>query len=814
MKTTAPRLNAPMVEWALWWASRGWPVFPVWQPISGLECGCGQTHKDSGKHPVISDGFKGGSADPEQIRAWWTQYPNANIGSTPPGGMVAIDIDGPLDDGVEFPETETHGTGKGKHLIYVNNMAKPLDQTQGGGRYWTNVDTRISGKGYIVLPPSLHMSGSRYELTNDMQPVEFPDEMVPDLKAKKTVAKKVDPADTEVVRLLTLPRDSDVLGDDAMAKVAGYLARYVPDKDHFDALLWAINAGLQEPLHPTALAKKRGIFDKHQQTLTDKEKQTAADEARGWLYELGGTGYHTETGTGDKIELVEFSDFRIVAKGQVVKADNLVFIVDFHRADGSVLESVHVEASTIANPSKMRDFCARRGMALYTNRGDKRPELGVRLMKMLQSQEPPVLESTEFYGWNETSQTFITDEGEITSEGERQTYSKVFPERNLTGNKGVHYGFDFDEAAVKDLLVRTLVLNEKLEMAKLGAWVIMMLLKGQWSDARMPGVITSAYSGTGKSSIYEIITAWLGYRQKGGKITAAVFRDMLSRSSNSAVWLDDFELSDDHKATMRAALTVGSESKMVPVNGVGHVDKTFMLRGSVIVTDEGNGLLAEKANADRFLKIDLTTGHRSTDVERLKSLDMSNGAGTLVSMALKRKHLLDELPGMLEQANDRASRWRCLLVVGARILSDILEDDSWRELVEDWVEEQSSGLNSQASILVHKIIPTVWLKLGNPYAASAASYPVFYDAASKTFWVNVGKLAEHWLLQHGLTKREQQLGSPEAIKKELEACGAHGKGKGKGPLKLRYQQLPETYSAMAYDLCNIDDDGAGDNDHA
>lgn len=805
MKRTSPRVDAPMVEWALWWASRGWPVFPVWQPVNGLECACGQTHKDSGKHPVIKDGFKGGSAHPETIRAWWNEHPNANIGSTPPAGMVAIDIDGDLDEGLEFPETETHTSGKGRHLVYVNNLSKPLEQTQSAGRYWTNVDTRVSGKGYIVLPPSLHQSGSRYVLTNDMQPIEFPDSLVPERK-KSGTAKTATPVDTEIIKLLTMDRSSPVLGDDAMTKVAGWLARYAPDKEHFDAVLWAINAGLAEPLHPTALAKKRGIWDKHQETLAAKDSKAADDESRGWLYELGGTGYHTETGTGDKVEFVEFSDFRIVAKGQVVKSDNLVFIVDFHRADGSVLENVHVEASTIAHPARMRDFCARRGMALYSNRGDKRPELGVRLMKLLQSQEPPLLESTEFYGWNETSGTFITDEGEITPEGERQDYSRVFPEHNLTGNKHVHYGFAFGEAEVKDLLVRTLVLNEPLEMAKLGAWVVMMLLKGQWSDARMPGVITSAYSGTGKSSIYEIVTAWLGYRQKGGKITAAVFRDMLSRSYNSAVWLDDFELSDEHKTTMRSALTVGSETKMVPVNGSGFVDKTFHLRGSCIVTDEGNGLLVEKANADRFLKIDLTTGHRSTDVERLKSLDMSNGAGTLVGMVFKRRHFLDALPAMLEQARDRASRWRALLVVGARILSDILEDDRWADLVEGWVAEQNASLDNQASILVHKIIPTVWRKLGNPYGPSQASFPVYYDTVAKTFWVNVGKLADMWILTHGLTKREQQLGTSEAIKKELEACGAHGKGKGKGPMKLRYQQLPETYSAIAYDLCSIDDD--------
>lgn len=802
----APAVDAPTVEWALWWASRGWMIFPLCSPEMGphrhRKSDKDDCDKDLGKGPLIATWKAEATADKGKIKGWWTQWPTANIGARPPADHFVVDIDGPTD--TEFPDTWEHSTGKGRHLVYRQNITKPVDQTS--QTLWPNVDTRTHEKGYVVLPPSRHRSGNVYTLVRQTQPIPFPAELVPN---KRTKAKELKAGDSDVVKLLLAPRDSDELGDDAMTKVAGFMARYLPDRETYAAVIGAINLSLAEPLDETAMTKKLGIWDKHKNNQEEKQEKALDDESRGWLFELAGTGYHTEVGSGDNLDYVEFSDFRVTAKGLVVKPDNHVLIVDFHKADGTTLENVHVSASILTNNAKLREFCARRGMAVYTNRGDKRSDYGMRLFKYLMSQEPPHLDSTEFYGWNDESQTFICDDGEVTVDGDRQEYSKVFPEQNLTTNRSVHYGFDYSEDEVKDLFSRTLALNEPLEMAKLGSWMVMMALKGQWQDARLPGVITSAFSGTGKSSLYEVVTAWLGYRQKGGKITGAVMRNMLAKSNNSAVWLDDFELDDTMKATMRSALTTGSESKMVAVNG-DFVDTVFPLRGSIIVTDEGNALLHEKANADRFMKVDLKAGHRSTDIERLKSLDMSNGAGTFVQLVMKHRHHLDQLPELLSQATDRAGRWRALIVVGSRILSEILGDDRWSNMVREWAEELS-GSTSQASMLVHQIIPTIWM--GNGMQTTASIQPsVFYDENRRVFWVNVQKLSEAWRSRFGLSKREQQLGTPEAIKAELEACGSHGQGKGKGPRKLRYQELPASYSAIAFALCEVGTDDEENHD--
>ena len=48
---------------ALAYAARGWPVFPL-----------------AGKLPRTEHGFKGASANPERVRAWWKRWPDAGVG--------------------------------------------------------------------------------------------------------------------------------------------------------------------------------------------------------------------------------------------------------------------------------------------------------------------------------------------------------------------------------------------------------------------------------------------------------------------------------------------------------------------------------------------------------------------------------------------------------------------------------------------------------------------------------------------------------------------------------------------------------------
>lgn len=136
---------APLRGSALWYASIGWPVFP-------LQAG--------GKQPAISrhDGGNGlydATTDAEQIRRWWTANPEYNIGLPTGKKFDVIDIDGP--EGVESLSRlgddvlpDVHGrvtTPRGLHLY----VAATGDGNRAGVR--PGIDYRGAG-GYVVAPPS------------------------------------------------------------------------------------------------------------------------------------------------------------------------------------------------------------------------------------------------------------------------------------------------------------------------------------------------------------------------------------------------------------------------------------------------------------------------------------------------------------------------------------------------------------------------------------------------------------------------------------------------------------------------------------
>ena len=73
----------------------GWRVFPL-HSVDANGCSCGSpacTGTKPGKHPRTARGCLDATTDPEQIRQWWTQWPDANVGVATGGGLVVVDID-------------------------------------------------------------------------------------------------------------------------------------------------------------------------------------------------------------------------------------------------------------------------------------------------------------------------------------------------------------------------------------------------------------------------------------------------------------------------------------------------------------------------------------------------------------------------------------------------------------------------------------------------------------------------------------------------------------------------------------------------
>jgi RecA-family ATPase len=155
MSSVATVLEFPQVERVVAFA-KTFPVFP-----------CAPN-----KSPRVKSGFHAATQDPEQVRAWWAQWPDSLVG-VPTGqatGLVVIDYDPDKATSATHSwmaehtdllcSTRTHTTGRGgKHYVF-----KSKDRYQTGtdlvldGSPRRGIDLRANG-GYVVWWPAHLTSG-------------------------------------------------------------------------------------------------------------------------------------------------------------------------------------------------------------------------------------------------------------------------------------------------------------------------------------------------------------------------------------------------------------------------------------------------------------------------------------------------------------------------------------------------------------------------------------------------------------------------------------------------------------------------------
>jgi len=169
-----------MLEAALDYAEQGFKVFPCCWPTPEGKCGCGnksESHQ-AGKSPVykkglIEHGLLDASSDPERIRKWWKQWPDANIGipCSYENGSWVLDVDAKSDGLKSLEELERkHGKlttqrvltgGGGYHFRYKYPQDAKITTT----KVYQGIETRADGA-YVIVSPSLHVSGKRYIAEN------------------------------------------------------------------------------------------------------------------------------------------------------------------------------------------------------------------------------------------------------------------------------------------------------------------------------------------------------------------------------------------------------------------------------------------------------------------------------------------------------------------------------------------------------------------------------------------------------------------------------------------------------------------------
>jgi len=148
-----PNAQNALLEAALEYADRGWPVLPI---------------EPKGKAPagkLVPHGVKQATTDERTIRYWWRRLTTANVGLATGVAFDALDLDGndgitAFADAAPFAAYAANGptvcTGGGGRHVYVAPTGR-------GNR--TNVLPHVDWRGlggYVVAPPSIHYTGVRY----------------------------------------------------------------------------------------------------------------------------------------------------------------------------------------------------------------------------------------------------------------------------------------------------------------------------------------------------------------------------------------------------------------------------------------------------------------------------------------------------------------------------------------------------------------------------------------------------------------------------------------------------------------------------
>ncbi len=258
-------MTAGLLDAALAYAARGWPVLPC---------------AERDKRPLTAHGVKDASCDPGQIREWWARWPAANP-AIAAGHMLGIaDIDDmtvlEVLDWLRLADTATVSTSRGVHKYFATVAGVDLPTC----KPWPGVDMRGVGA-YVLAPPSVHPSGKVYTWLSEREPAPVPPELIalvrsraPGLATAPTPALEPEP-DTRHRRHISLPR----LARRILRADPATLSRYTSRSEADRALLASLaNSGAS-----LELARAVYVKSQHDQHLDPQERDFEKRFAAEWV---------------------------------------------------------------------------------------------------------------------------------------------------------------------------------------------------------------------------------------------------------------------------------------------------------------------------------------------------------------------------------------------------------------------------------------------------------------------------------------------------------------------------------------------------
>lgn len=223
----------PTREEALRYVGLGWSVLPV---------------RPDEKRPYMTNWleYERHRATADQVDGWFSSLSGAGVGAVTGkvSGMVVLDVEAdcpyPVEDLLRRWPTQLYSrTGSGGyHLYYL--YPQGVGRVSNRVRIFEGADLRADG-GFIVLPPTLHASGGRYEWVSQGPMGKFPSELL-DMESRPR-SQEGEGWITEALRGV-----SEGGRNDTCARLAGYMFRKGVAADVVEALLLDWNERNDPPM--------------------------------------------------------------------------------------------------------------------------------------------------------------------------------------------------------------------------------------------------------------------------------------------------------------------------------------------------------------------------------------------------------------------------------------------------------------------------------------------------------------------------------------------------------------------------------------